>query len=536
MRSIILFSLFIALWSGTLEAQITSQTIISKGVGELGNQTTHCAALSGDGRFTIFESFATNLVAGDTNNRSDLFLYDSNDGSVRRLSQNSQGAGQIGGENPTTCSSSISRDGTTVIYATDGVGLVDDAQTNVSRIYAINTVSGAIELLTPGTLSEGAYFPSVNQDGTKIVFVSNDPNLTGANGKFQLYLIDRSNSNLITLLSVDENGAAGDGQSIRGTISHDGQWVAYDSNSSTLKGATLALTSDTYQVFEVNVQTRDHLLVSKNAEGVAGNSDSMGANISADGQRVAFFTSANNLTPADTNANGDVLLYDRSLNSFDLVSVNTEGKRIKGFHELLGNSLSADGNLVMFRALIGSFDKFRIEVYVRDRAQQRTYLSSFSNSCSFGQSGGNSHSGSIAPDVQTLAFAIGKDTKRSPLQMALIDLDVLQFVSAAPTSLDTPDADICQGNAVIAMTPFALASSEIAAARLQASGVTYETQLKRTDIKTDAQRIVSKRNIIALKNLDAGSYSAKYRVTIAATDGKKKSVFSRPVKFRINAN
>jgi len=523
-----------------VKAQITSQQIISRSSSSQGNATSHCASLSGDARYTLFESYASNLVSGDSNNRTDIFLFDSQTSALRLLSKNANGVLQQGGENPTTCSSNISRDGSTVVYATDGAGLVDAAQTNVSRLYSFDVASGSVELLTPGTLEEGVFFPSVNQDGSRIVFVSNDKNLhPQANGLYQVYMIERP-GNTLTMLSVDANGAAGNGQSIRAEISQNGKWAVYETKSTNLKGATLAASSDIYQVFIINLETGEHTLISKNSSNEPGNGDSDGADISADGSQIVFYTTANNLISKDKNKNSDVLLYDRNLGAFELISVSNDGKRIKGFQELLGNSLSADGNLVMFRALIGSFDKFKIEVYVRDRKNSRTYLSSFSNSCSFGAAGGDSHSGSIAPDSPIITFAVGKDTKRSALQLVQVGLDVLQSISSAPNSLDEIDADICSNSAVLAMTPFSLLqtspvleTSVLAASIKESSGITYETKLVNKNKKSDVKKYTSKRNVLALKNLDSGNYSASYRVKVAGPAGVTRSKFSKATKFKV---
>ena len=379
------------------------------------------------------------------------------------------------------------------------------------------------------------FFPSISQDGSRIVFVSNDTHLDpNANGLFQVYLIERQSKKL-TMLSVDDAGAPGNGHSTRAEISHDGKWAAYSSKSTNLKGASLASNFDKFQIFLINLETGQHILVSKGFNDVVGNGDSDGVDISADGRQIVFYSEANNLISQDKNKSADVLLFDRDSGTLEQISVSSDGKRISGSHELLGNALSADGNLVMFRSLLGSFDKFRIEVYVRDRKNSRTYLSSFSNACSFGEQGGASHSGSIAPDAPVLTFAVGKDTRSSALQLLRVGLDVLQNISAAPLKLDNIDVDICRDTATLAMTPFSLVSSQIAAAMLkERSEINYETQIKKNGRKSEIKKYTSKRNILSLKNLSPGSYSATYRVNVAGSAGKSRSKFSEPTKFKIN--
>jgi Tol biopolymer transport system component len=66
---------------------------VSVGVaGEQGNSTSQEPSISADGRYVAFRSFATNLVVGDTNARSDVFVHDVQAGETRRVSVDSTGA------------------------------------------------------------------------------------------------------------------------------------------------------------------------------------------------------------------------------------------------------------------------------------------------------------------------------------------------------------------------------------------------------------------------------------------------------------
>ena len=58
--------------------RITKQTeLISRGPdGKPGTNSSHRPSVSPDGRYVAFESGARNLVPGDTNNRSDVFVHD----------------------------------------------------------------------------------------------------------------------------------------------------------------------------------------------------------------------------------------------------------------------------------------------------------------------------------------------------------------------------------------------------------------------------------------------------------------------------
>src|SRR5207253_6487161 len=60
--------------------------------GTEGNDVSMGSALSADGRFVAFDSAATDLVAGDTNLVSDVFVHDRQTGTTERVSVASDGA------------------------------------------------------------------------------------------------------------------------------------------------------------------------------------------------------------------------------------------------------------------------------------------------------------------------------------------------------------------------------------------------------------------------------------------------------------
>src|SRR5438876_513362 len=67
--------LLTALWGRSAGAQTTERVSVASG-GTESNTASVGAALSADGRFVAFHSAATNLVAGDTNGTTDVFVHD----------------------------------------------------------------------------------------------------------------------------------------------------------------------------------------------------------------------------------------------------------------------------------------------------------------------------------------------------------------------------------------------------------------------------------------------------------------------------
>ena len=128
------------------------------------------------------------------------------------------------------------------------------------------------------------------------------------------------------------------------------------------------------------------------------------------------------------------------------------------------------------------------------------------------------------------------DTLAYPWSAALSPWTSQVNAVATNVSLNAIDADICRDSVTLAMTPFSLSqNSSILAALLKNSpGVTYETKIKRSGLKSEIKKYTSKKNIIALKNLDAGNYSASYRVRLVGSNGTSQSRFSNPTTFKVN--
>jgi Tol biopolymer transport system component len=89
--------------------------------GNQGNFWSCAPAISGDGRYVAFNSWATNLVPGDTNGTDDVFVKDLQTGITIRVSTDIAGAQA----NDSSSSAAISGDGRYVTfysYATNLLG------------------------------------------------------------------------------------------------------------------------------------------------------------------------------------------------------------------------------------------------------------------------------------------------------------------------------------------------------------------------------------------------------------------------------
>lgn len=115
---------------------ISGSTTTRVSVSSAGDQADGASTVQGislDGRFVLFTSEATNLVAGDDNGATDAFLHDRNDGSTTRVSAGSEYE-QIDGS---TLSAALSRDGRFLVFSTTANLLPSDDNTEVEDVYLL---------------------------------------------------------------------------------------------------------------------------------------------------------------------------------------------------------------------------------------------------------------------------------------------------------------------------------------------------------------------------------------------------------------
>ena len=94
--------------------------------------------LSADGRFVVFQSYASNLVAGDTNGVADVFVHDCVTGATTRVSVGPHGRESNGysGE------PAISADGRVIAFRSDATNLVAGDTNGVADVFVHERVTG----------------------------------------------------------------------------------------------------------------------------------------------------------------------------------------------------------------------------------------------------------------------------------------------------------------------------------------------------------------------------------------------------------
>ncbi len=203
--------------------------------------------ISGDGRFVVFASQATNLVAGDTNTSADVFVRDLAGASTARVSLAEDGLERSGASG--LVGFDISDDGRYVVFASRAALVTGDTATcvvapettpaNCPDIYLRDRqlnqtvrISVGVGGAQPNGLS---HQPRLSGDGRWVVFVSDASNLVASdtNGVGDVFLLDRQTS-ILTRVSQSTSGAQADLPSSRPAISDDGGVIAFISASALL--------------------------------------------------------------------------------------------------------------------------------------------------------------------------------------------------------------------------------------------------------------------------------------------------------------
>ncbi len=158
-----------------------------------GNEWSSVPVLSADGRYVAFNSFASNLVPGDTNSCWDIFVSDMWTGSIERVSVSSSGAQAVSHSfNP-----AISGDGRFITFWSYAYNLMPLNTTPLHDVFLHDTVMGTTELVSHspdgGSGNQESYSGSISADGKLVAFYSFASNLAPGdlNGFSDVFLYNR---------------------------------------------------------------------------------------------------------------------------------------------------------------------------------------------------------------------------------------------------------------------------------------------------------------------------------------------------------
>ena len=196
------------------------------------------ASVSANGRYVVFESTAPDLVENDRNGDNDIFLRDMKLGTTVRLSVNA--AGEEGDDVSTQAM--ISGNGRYVVFASTATNLVENDGEGNFDVFLRDLKLGTIERVSVNgegdDLAGSSAVPSISHSGRFIAYESDAPNLPidadDTNGVADVFLLDRKKATVVRA-SVDGAGLEVlGGPSFGAVMSGNGRFVAFESDADDL--------------------------------------------------------------------------------------------------------------------------------------------------------------------------------------------------------------------------------------------------------------------------------------------------------------
>ncbi|MCB9112600.1 MAG: PD40 domain-containing protein [Anaerolineales bacterium] len=339
-------------------------------------------SISADGHFVAFESGATNLLPGDMNGFSDIYVKDTVTGIVSRASLTSTG----GEPNNEAINASISGDGRFVVFDSEADNLVPNDTNGAGDIFVRDMQLGTTTGVTVSG-NAGGFDGSISLDGRFVVFNSRSTNFVpdDTNGVADVFVYSIQTGQIVRA-SVNSSGVQGGFSSTEPSISGDGRYVTFSTSSDDFT------TVDTYgytQLYVRDMQAGTTLLVSyKDGYAMVGESDS--SVISADGRYIAFSFD----DKGDGMPRRDLYIADRTTNQMYLA---VPGHDSSGMDSPILPSISGDGRFLLFAtsfAHVPEDTNGERDIYVREMSYQADTpptIVSIQHSCSSNCSPADQH-------------------------------------------------------------------------------------------------------------------------------------------------
>jgi hypothetical protein len=267
--------------------------LVSVGPDDIqGNSSSYLPAISGNGRYVAFFSSASNLVDGDDNGWGDIFVHDRDTGITELVSVGPDG---IQGNNQTTLHGcAISAEGRYVSFTSWASNLVPGGTSGRAHVFVRDRHGGITELGSVNSAGvQGNNYSTaqaVSADGRYVAFASSASNLVDGddNGRHDVFVRDRLMATAVIDGDVDGNLEPGpddvvlvtNGATVSGNVDADGATVIVEGGSTiegnldATNGATIKIRDGSNVDGDVNVDgggiTVNGSTVGGNVEGTAG--------------------------------------------------------------------------------------------------------------------------------------------------------------------------------------------------------------------------------------------------------------------------
>ena len=373
---------------------VTSMSRISiSSTGRPGASSSNFPEISGDGRFITFTSASTTLdpTGGSNGNYNHVYLRDTLTGTTTLVTMGFNGtpASTGGGQ------SSVSDDGRFVTFIADPGEFVEgENPAGSDTIYVRDMASGttiSIPQIVPGGATLGDV--QISGDGRYVVYWQ-------GNNEYRYDLLTRQTENA----SLPITGAAADGNSLFGDISHDGRYIVFQSEATNLLDSDGNDDNTAVDIFLRDMATGTLARVSLTDADGQTNGHSVDAVVSDNGRYVAFTSAASNLIAGPSSGHDQIFIRDTVAGTTKIVSAATGS--IQGDGDSSSADISANGRYVVFTSesddLVAGDLNGVSDVFLRDMTTGSMVM--LSKAASGGISNGSSSDAHISADGRYVTF------------------------------------------------------------------------------------------------------------------------------------
>jgi Tol biopolymer transport system component len=214
----------------------TTRRVTAGHDGSQANGDSSKPVFSQDGRYLAFSSSASNLVPDDNNGKADIFVYDRVTGNTELVSKSTTGNP---GDQSSTGRPALSSDGRYVAFGSSASNLVPGDKNFFSDVFLHDRGTGETILIsvhtdgTQGNHFSGMYSaPAISGDGKLVAFESWASNLVDDddNSMPDIFLHQWGETRKTTRISLKADGSESRGHEMHPAFSSNGRYVAFDSN------------------------------------------------------------------------------------------------------------------------------------------------------------------------------------------------------------------------------------------------------------------------------------------------------------------
>jgi len=423
-------------------------------------------AISSSGRYVAFNSDDVNLVPGDTNLVSDIFVHDRVTGTTERVSV---GAGGMQANNASGPRIGISGDGRYVIFVSDATNLVAGDTNGAKDLFVHDRRTGATTRVTDNASGVGGGRVAISADGRYVAFpMSPSTASQPSTGQTQQVWIRDLKTGKLARGDLDSHGQATATPLIGGSfvmnhgLSADGRYLLFSSVDAYVPAKTTMSNvagAPGYEVYRRDLRTGITERVTITSAGEERDGGTLGdAALSSNGRFVSYATfqdfGATTRVPCGLCAGEIVWVHDCLTGQTDVATMTADGQRAapQSGQAADGPTISANGRYLAFTSNIpglasgdkGAFTQW--QTYVRDRGDpQGATLTSPTATVSVLGVGGDITGASVAWRPAGADLAVRIDLRSPPSAAGAVtyglrfssgrhDYDVrIARASAAPT-------------------------------------------------------------------------------------------------------